>query len=141
MQVINTLLAFDIGDARTGVAVANTIAQIASPLTTLECPIAELPSKIAELVREQQASMLVIGLPRGLHGQDTDQTRHIQVCVDQIKEHVDVPIHMQDEALTSQKAEDELRRRGKPYGKGDIDALAATYILQDYLTVHAKELA
>jgi putative Holliday junction resolvase len=140
MQVINTLLALDIGDARTGVAVANTIAQIASPLTTLECPIADLPPKIADLVTQQQASVLVIGLPRGLHGQDTDQTKHIQACVDQIRSLVSVPIYLQDEALTSQKAEDELRGRGKPYGKGDIDALAATYILQDYLTSHAKEL-
>jgi RNase H-fold protein (predicted Holliday junction resolvase) len=40
----------------------------------------------------------------------------------------------QDEALTSRKAESELNKRGKPYAKGDVDALAATYILEDYLT-------
>lgn len=140
MQVINTLLALDIGDARTGVATANTIAHIASPLTTLECSIKELPAKVAQLVDEQQASALVIGLPRGLHGQDTEQTKHVQECVDQIRALVNVPIYLQDEALTSQKAEAELRSRGKEYGKGDIDALAATYILQDYLVSRTEEL-
>ncbi len=40
---------------------------------------------------------------------------------------------MQDEAVTSKHAEAELESRGKPYERGDIDALAATYILQDWL--------
>lgn len=141
MQVISTILALDIGDARTGVASANTIAQIASPLTVIEHPITELPAKVADLVLQHQASLLVIGLPRGLHGQDTAQTKHIQECIDKIGQLVEVPIQTQDEAVTSQKAESELRSRGKPYTKGDIDALAATYILQDYLDVHSKELA
>ncbi|MCX6728115.1 MAG: Holliday junction resolvase RuvX, partial [Candidatus Saccharibacteria bacterium] len=44
-----------------------------------------------------------------------------------------VPTHLQDEALTSVKAEEELKSRGMPFEKGDIDALAATYILQDFL--------
>ena len=45
---------------------------------------------------------------------------------------------MQDEALTSHHAEEELEARGKPYERGDIDALAATYIVQDWLDGHPE---
>jgi RNase H-fold protein (predicted Holliday junction resolvase) len=47
-----------------------------------------------------------------------------------------LPISWQDEAVTSVRAEEELRARGKPYVREDIDALAATYILEDYLHEH-----
>ena len=45
---------------------------------------------------------------------------------------------MQDEALTSVKAEEELKDRKSPYEKGDIDSLAATYILQDYIEENVR---
>ena len=45
-------------------------------------------------------------------------------------------IVFQDESLTSVMAEDRLKASGKPYEKGDIDAMAATIILQDYLEIH-----
>jgi RNase H-fold protein (predicted Holliday junction resolvase) len=41
---------------------------------------------------------------------------------------------MQDEAATSRQAESELQARGKPYSKEDIDALSATYILEDFIS-------
>jgi RNase H-fold protein (predicted Holliday junction resolvase) len=48
---------------------------------------------------------------------------------------------MQDEAVTSKRAEAELEARGKPYQRGDIDALAATYILEDFLAGHREPAA
>jgi len=46
---------------------------------------------------------------------------------------LEVAIETADEALTSVRAKEELQSRGKPYEKGDVDALAATLILDDYL--------
>jgi putative Holliday junction resolvase len=78
-------------------------------------------------------------LPRGLDGQETTQTKIVEAFIYQLKSKIDLPIHIQDEAVTSKQAEAELQARGQGYNKEDIDALAATYILQDWLSGQAKE--
>jgi len=80
----------------------------------------------------------VVGLPRGMQGQHTAQTAEAEAFAKSLRAQSGLPVHMQDEAVTSKQAEDELKGRGKPYGKGDIDALAATYILQDWLASQEK---
>lgn len=129
---VATILALDVGAQRIGVARANSIARIASPLTTLQHG-EQIFDDIAQLLRQEKADELVVGLPRGLEGQETDQTRYVRQFVTDLQQHITVPVHLQDEALTSVKAEKELEARKKPFAKGDIDALAATYILSDYL--------
>ena len=126
------ILALDIGERRIGVASANLAARMATPLTTLTHE-ADILERIATLLAEHSALALVIGLPRGLDGQETAQTQLVRNFAAQLRAHSTIPMHWQDEALTSRKAEDELRARGKPFAKGDIDALAATYILEDFL--------
>ena len=75
----------------------------------------------------------MVGLPRGLEGQSTAQTSEAEALAGSLRERFGLPVHMQDEALTTKHAEVELRSRGKPYVRADVDALAATYILQDWL--------
>lgn len=124
-------LALDVGQVRIGLATGNDVASIASVLTTV--PNDEnLITTLQEVVIVESIDELVVGLPRGLNGQDTNQTDYIHDFVSQLKTVFDKPIHLQDEALTSVKAEQELESRGKPYQKGDIDALSAVYILEDY---------
>jgi putative pre-16S rRNA nuclease len=127
-----TLLALDVGERRIGVARASAIAGIASPLTTVAAGSSAVDG-IAKLLDEQHAELLVVGLPRGLEGQETAQTRAVHAFVAHLKARLSVPVVWQDEALTSHQAEAELTARGKPYDKADIDALAATYILEDYI--------
>lgn len=129
------VLALDVGERRIGVASARTDVAIANPLTTLERSAASVAA-IKKLVADHQASVLVVGLPRGLEGQETAQTKAARAFAAGLKAGLNVPIILQDEALTSRKAESELAARGKPYVKADIDALAATYILEDYLAEH-----
>lgn len=129
---VATILALDLGAQRIGVARANSLARIASPLTTLQHTDSVF-ADIAALIKREQADELVMGLPRGLDGQETDQTRAIRAFAAELQKHISVPLHFQDEALTSVQAEKELQSRKKPYAKGDIDALAATYILHDFL--------
>jgi putative transcription antitermination factor YqgF len=74
-----------------------------------------------------------------MEGQSTAQTESTLRFTKTLQEHFDLPIDMQDEALTSVRAEEELQERGKAYSPGDIDALAATYILEDWLAAR-KEL-
>lgn len=136
MQAINVVLALDVGNARTGVARVRMEAGLASPLTTIEQTMTELPAYVADLVASESADALVIGVPRNLSGQDTEQTTLVKEFIEQLKQQVKIKIFEQDEALTSRKAEEELQARKKPYSRGDIDALAATYILQDFIDSH-----
>lgn len=132
-----SLLALDVGERRVGVALASHGISFAKPLVTLE-RTDDIFAKIADLVTEHQAAVLVVGYPRGLAGQTTEQTTRTEVFVEELCAHVSIPVAWQDEALTSVKAEAELAARHKDgvYNKADVDALAATYILEDYLTEH-----
>lgn len=133
----STILALDVGGRRIGVAAANVTARIAHPLVTIE-NTPDTPSVLQRLVDEQQAIGLVVGLPRNLNGDETEQTRTVKAFVVSLQERITTPVYWQDEAVTSHKAEVELAERGKPYAKGDIDALAATYILEDFLQEHPE---
>lgn len=127
-----SILALDVGEKRIGIARASTEARLAQPLATLDHN-ENIWQTLAELVRNYQADTVVIGLPRGLDGQETAQTHTAREFASALEDHLQVAVYLQDEAVTSAQAEAELVARGKPYQKGDIDALAATYILEDYL--------
>lgn len=126
------ILALDVGEKRIGVARASVDARLARPLMTLDHS-EDIWQILADLCDKQQASDVVVGLPRGLDGQETAQTRVARVFADTLEQRLGLAVYLQDEAVTSAQAEAELAARGKPYQKGDIDALAATYILEDFL--------
>lgn len=138
MTIANSsVLALDVGEKRVGVAVASMIARLPRALATLERGDDFLP-KLEQLIESERPAALVLGLPRGLEGQHTDQTRSVESFADQLAKELKLPIFFQDEALTSVQAEEELDKSGKPYQKGDVDALAATYILNDFLNDKAN---
>jgi len=134
-QTPSAILALDVGERRIGVALANVRVRLASPLTTLQRSDAS-PDDIRQLIEQHDVGALVVGLPRGLDGQHTPQTKAVEAFADELSKVVAVPLHWQDEAVTSRQAEAELMARGKPYKKEDIDALSAVYILEDYLRDH-----
>lgn len=135
-----SLLALDVGAKRIGVALADDEVRFAHPFTTLEHSDTVL-SDIAAVVHEHNVVTIIVGLPRGLEGQATAQTQAVEVFIKDLKQHIQVPIAWQDEALTSVKAEAELagRKQKTGYNKSDVDALAATYILEDYLNEHPRK--
>jgi len=128
----SNFLSLDVGERRVGVAIANVVARLPRPLVTLD-NTEQIWQEIAGLIAEHDVETLVVGLPRNLSGEDTAQTTYVRDFAAKIE---GIEIAFQDEALTSRKAENELQQRGKPFAKGDIDALAATYILEDYLSMH-----
>jgi putative Holliday junction resolvase len=130
-------LGLDIGTRRIGVAIAREGIRIPSPLTTLENND-DVVAQLQKIVQEQSVQKLVVGLPRGMDGQETEQTKLTEAFAHELQARLGVPVVLQDEALTSQKAENELAARKKPYAKGDVDALAATYILEDYINEHVR---
>ena len=126
-----TILALDVGAARIGLALASHVARLARPYGALAHGD-DVLDRLREICDKERVSQVVIGLPRGMSGQATQQTATVE-SFGQRLESLGLPVHWQDEAVTSVRAEEELRSRGKSYTKGDIDALAATYILEDYL--------
>lgn len=128
-----TFLALDVGEKRIGVAVAGSDVQIAIPLETIEVDGSEL-AKIAQLVLEQRAEVVVVGYPRNQSGETTAQTRYAEAFAERLHD-IAPKLVFQDESLTSVLAEQRLQATKKPYQKGDIDALAAALILEDYLGV------
>jgi len=113
-------------------ALADSIGRLAAPLGTLQVDGLELV-RLQRLLFEHDVTEFVIGFPRNMSGEQTQQTKAIEQFTKRRLEGFGMPLHFQDESLTSVKAEQELEARRKPYRKDDIDALAATFILQDYM--------
>ena len=126
------VIALDVGTKRIGVAIADLQLRFAHPLTTLDQDDSFM-TKLRSLIADYQVEHIVVGLPRGLDGQETAQTKYARHFFDQITAELKLETSLQDEAATSIKAKAELEARGKPYAKGEVDALAATYILEDWL--------
>lgn len=130
--ITKSILALDVGEQRVGVSVASLTARLPRPLVTLKRDDTFF-TELKDIIETENVEALVVGFPRGLGGQHTAQTRATESFTDELRKHCELPVHLQDEAVTSKQAEAELQRRGKPYARGDIDALAATYILEDWL--------
>jgi putative Holliday junction resolvase len=131
MTTSKQVLALDIGERRIGVAKGDTGIRIAIPLLTLVVDGTEL-DRIKRLVADEKIDVLVLGYPRNQSGEATAQTQYVETVASQL-EGVAPQLVFQDESLTSVMAEQRLKASGRPYEKGDIDAEAASLILQDYL--------
>lgn len=127
------ILGLDVGDARIGVAMAGRATKLASPLTTIKNDNSTMDI-ISNLVKDNEVKSVVIGLPRNLNGDDTPQTAKIRLFADQVEKTLNIKVYLIDEALTSKKAEKELLLRHRPFKREEIDALAATYILEDFFS-------
>jgi len=125
------LLALDVGERRIGVALADTSIKIAIAYDTITVDGTEL-QQIAEIIVREHVDTVVVGYPRNQSGEPTKQTAYVEQFATGLED-IAPNIVFQDESLTSVKAEELLKRQGKPYEKGDIDALAASLILEDYL--------
>jgi putative Holliday junction resolvase len=131
------ILARDVGDKRIGVALAHQVARLPRPLTTLANSPAVM-QEIVELVAREHVGLVVVGLPRGMDGGYTDQTRAAEAFQRELARVLPAPVVPGDETLTSVQAEAELGNR--PHAKGEVDALAACYILESYLRDNPAEV-
>ena len=137
MNQPTSILGLDIGSVRVGVSRAVWPDGIPSRLTVLTNDL-DLSLNLARLIEQENASLIVAGLPRSLEGNETNQTRATLEQIERLRVDLKVPIYLQDEAATSLKAEAELKTSGKEYAKEDIDALSAIYILDDFINEHPK---
>lgn len=130
----DNFMALDVGTVRVGVATAHAVSRLPHAHSTLPNN-EELFDTLAKLCHHEDVGTIVVGLPRGLDGQDTAQTRYSQEFADKLALSVgpSIRVELQDEALTSKHAVAELTAAKKQFAKADVDALAAVYILEDFL--------
>jgi putative Holliday junction resolvase len=128
------VIALDVGEKRIGVALARGSVMIAVPLETVEVDGHEI-EKIHDIIARESVSQIVVGYPRNQSGEATAQTAYVVDFSTRLAD-FRLPVVFQDESLTSVQAEQYLKMQGGAYEKGDIDKIAASIILQDYLEQH-----
>ena len=136
-QASTCILGLDIGKKRIGVAKANWPLGIPAPLTVLDNDDG-LIDELKRLIAKENVVIIVAGYPRSLDGNMTAQTAFTQDFVNRLRQTLPVQIELQDEAATSIKAEAELKAKGRPFSKSDIDSLSAVYILEDFLNARYR---
>jgi putative transcription antitermination factor YqgF len=121
------ILALDYGAARTGVAISDATGTIARPLVVVEKAASdEGLRRLGELVRENEAELVVVGMPLTLRGEHGAQARETEEFVSALRATVDVPVETYDERFTTAIA-------GHAPGDAPEDARAAAHLLSSYL--------
>jgi putative Holliday junction resolvase len=130
------VLALDYGSARCGCAVSDPTGTLATPIDHIERPGTRKGLvRVADLAREREVARIVVGLPLGLSGRDTDQTRETREWADRLRERVKpIPVEMYDERFTTSIAS----RSGDT--RTSEDSRAAAVLLTDWLARHGSEL-
>lgn len=134
------VLALDVGRRRIGIAISDPSAILARPLRTLDVagkdPVVRVADEVARIAAEEEGlGLIVVGVPRHLSGEASDQTREVERFIARLRERVSLPIAVEDERLTSREAESRLAERERDWRarKARLDAAAAAIILQDFL--------
>ncbi len=131
------LLALDLGAKRVGVAVSDELQLTVQPLPPLKrTSWKTLLRQISDLRHSFDAQGMVIGLPLKMDGTEGDAAREARRIARNLSLSLDVPVHLQDERLTSHAAAESLREAGVRSKEltARIDSEAATLILRDFIT-------
>jgi putative Holliday junction resolvase len=121
------VLALDYGAARTGVAVSDPTGTISRPLGVVAgAATPQGLERVAKLVREQEAELVVVGLPLTLRGEHGFQAAETTAFVEALRAVLAVPVETYDERFTTALA----AREG---GGSDEDARAAAHLLDGFL--------
>jgi putative Holliday junction resolvase len=130
---MTTLLGFDYGPAKIGVAVGQTMTGTASPLETLRA-IQQHPDwdGITRLITAWEPQELVVGLPFNMDDSEAEPADKARRFARQLEGRYHLKVHLVDERLTSKEAKNILSR--KPKNIEELDAIAAQLILETWLS-------
>ena len=146
-QPVPRVAAFDVGDKRIGIAVADPLGN-ARPLLTLyrKTPRADLKS-IGRLLRKHEVAEAVVGNPLNMSGEVGPRARKAQEFAEQLRAEFGIPVHLVDERLTTWEAHQMLDESGRGRDsaakrqerKRIIDQVAAVLILEAFLEGREKQ--
>jgi putative holliday junction resolvase len=130
------VLALDYGKARCGCALSDPTATLATPVAPVERPATRKGlATLRALVRDREVGRVVVGLPLGLSGADTEQTAETRAFAARLGELLGpgVPVSLYDERFTTKIASD-------VGGQASEDSRAAAVLLDDWLARHGEEV-
>lgn len=137
------LLAIDLGDRRIGLATCDPTGMIASPAGHIVRRAGKRPpvNELIERGRELGAEGFVVGLPLDERGEDTERAAEARRVAALIAERTGLPVRLVDERFTTATAQRAIAEMGGSTRgrKGDVDALAATVLLQHALSLPPVE--
>jgi len=134
------LLAIDLGVKRIGVAVCDELRISVTPLDMIERRSwKDLLRRVSALVETYDAKGLVIGLPLSLDGEEGQASRDARTIADKFRLSIRIPVHLQDERLTTFAAKSALKSQGRSENEIQraVDSEAAAIILRDFITSNA----
>ncbi len=132
------LLGLDVGDKRVGVAICDETQALARPVLTLNrASKKEDFARLDALCREHAIERVIVGLPKTLRGEEGPQAQRVRRYAAELQAALNLPIEFWDERFSTVEARDMMMAVGRKLSsKGEIDAIAATVILQEYLDGH-----
>lgn len=133
---MSRILAIDYGQKRTGIAVTDTLQMIANGLATIETK--ELEKFILDYVAKEDVSIIVVGKPTQMNGENSENMKRIEPFFNRLKKlFPDKEITYYDERFTSVLAHQVMLQSGigkkARQDKALVDKISATIILEDYL--------
>ena len=135
------LLGIDPGKKRVGLAVTDPLRIICSPLDTVDRP--QLIAYLRGYINQEEVASFILGLPKGLNGQETDGTLHaLEIEKDLKRAFPSISVVLHDERFTSKMASQAIiqsgTRKKARRDKGLVDRTSAAIILQSYLEATAS---
>ena len=129
-------LAIDHGSKRIGLAISDPMKIIAKPFKTITYNnLDEFFTLFIKILEEKDVECIILGLPIGMKGQETLQTKNVLEFQKKLKLKIKIPVFLQDERLSSLSAKKSLIQQKIKTGhnKSKIDETAAAIFLQQFL--------
>lgn len=128
-------LGLDFGTKKVGLAISHgVVAEVHGTLPYSEQNPDELSSKLKAIIKEQKVQMIVIGLPLGRDGKETEQGKWTKKQAEVLKGKLDLPVKFVEESFSTHEARSRLGKEVRP--KDLVDSEAARIILEQYLNEH-----
>ena len=138
------MLGIDAGERRIGLALSDELRLLASPLAVLDRRngLSNVLDTIAALAQREAVAEVVVGLPLNADGSAGAQARRAEHFAQLVERVTQLPVALWDERLTTQQAEAIVRAQGRnprrARASGEVDAVAAAVILQDFLDTQSR---
>lgn len=132
------VIGLDLGSKTVGIAVSDFLGIIANPIGTLrinENDLNQALELVKNVVKEQQAEKIVLGLPKNMDGSIGFQAQYCLDFKEMLEKEIKLPVIMIDERMTSKMANNTMLKAdmSRNKRKQNVDKIAATIILQSYL--------
>ena len=135
------IMAIDYGDARTGVAISDAMGFLAGFTTVIHSRKSEVViEELAKIIAEHGVDELVMGFPRNMDGTEGPRADLYREFAAKVEARTGMTVNLWDERRTTIEAHQILHARGKKMKdhRKNVDAVAATLILEGYLTRRKK---